>query len=277
MTPEKLAELEALEAAATPGEWANEAQGVEWRGLTVAYCPASCIADSDGFRDIERNHATRNATFIAALRNNACDLFAALREAWRERDEARAWKVAALKDLESFRRTINDAYDERNRVVALAARLALLLGWRAGHRAHEPHPDPFWEPGFCRVVHIDLPTGQASWHFPDDAQDLLIDLPEYDGNWDKHDNATKYKRLAEMAGYRVRVGSRLAMDMPVDRLVVKAITERDEARAEVARLKEQLKQATEKAAMFQQAAEDWRYIAKQYQDARAQDLLKKET
>ena len=50
----------------------------------------------------------------------------------------------------------------------------------------------------------------------------------------------------------------------------------DEKQREIAALKEQLKQATEKAAMFQQAAEDWRYIAKQHQDARAQDLLKKE-
>ncbi len=47
--------------------------------------------------------------------------------------------------------------------------------------------------------------------------------------------------------------------------------ERDEARAEVARLKELAHQHAEKAAMFQQAAEDWRYIAKQYQAA-----LKKE-
>jgi len=51
----------------------------------------------------------------------------------------------------------------------------------------------------------------------------------------------------------------------------------DEKQREIAALKEQLKQATEKAAMFGLAAEAWRYIAKQYQDARAQDLLKKET
>lgn len=86
--------------------------------------------------------------------------------------------------------------------------------------------------------------------------------------------------------------------MPTDRLLVEVCQERDEARAEVGRLKElhekadldrwnaldeverikeQLQQATEKAAMFQKAAEDWRYIAKQYQDARAQAQLKKET
>jgi hypothetical protein len=60
MTPEKLAELEALEAAATPGPDAYN----EW------------YAEDD--------------ELAAALRNNARDLFAALREAWRERDEARA-------------------------------------------------------------------------------------------------------------------------------------------------------------------------------------------
>jgi hypothetical protein len=52
MTHEKLDELEKLEAAATPGEWVH----------------------SD--------------VISVALRNNARDLFAALREAWRERDEA---------------------------------------------------------------------------------------------------------------------------------------------------------------------------------------------
>ena len=112
--------------------------------------------------------------------------------------------------------------------------------------------------------------------------------------------------------------------MPTDRLLFEVCQERDEARTEVARLKElhekadlerwnaldeverikesrerqlglekaqrdelwrvvtkvqednkslreQLKQATEKAAMFQQAAEDWRYIAKQHQDARKKE------
>lgn len=57
----------------------------------------------------------------------------------------------------------------------------------------------------------------------------------------------------------------------------KADLDRWNALDEVERIKEQLQQATEKAAMFQQAAEDWRYIAKQSQDARAQALLKKET
>jgi len=87
--------------------------------------------------------------------------------------------------------------------------------------------------------------------------------------------------------------------MPTDRLLFDVCQERDEARAEVARLKElhekadldrwnaldevdvlrtQIKalkelvhQHAEKAVGFQQAAEDWRYIAKQYQAA-----LKKE-
>lgn len=90
MTPEKLAELEALEAAATPGELTARGQRIEQAGLSVAYCPESFICGVDGTRSISSTEANANAKALAALRNNARDLFAALREAWRERDEARA-------------------------------------------------------------------------------------------------------------------------------------------------------------------------------------------
>jgi len=152
MTPEKLAELEALEAAGTEGPF--EAVGGKNHFAGVRSTTSLCAVWSNVDPNVSDDTVARwlaDAKFHAALRNNAFDLFAALREAWRERDEARA-EVARLKEL------------------------------------HE-----------------------------------------------------------------------------------KADMDRWNALDEVERIKDQLQQATEKAAMFQQAAEDWRYIAKQYQDARKKE------
>lgn len=93
MTPEKLAELEKLEAAATPGPWEET---VAYRAsFDVAYWNACGPSHSshdwiESGKDCRADSAQRDAELHAALRNNARDLFAALREAWRERDEARA-------------------------------------------------------------------------------------------------------------------------------------------------------------------------------------------
>lgn len=86
------------------------------------------------------------------------------------------------------------AYRERNRCVALIARMALQLGLRVGVRKH-PADDKGWEPDWRTVVFIDLPTGQVSWHFHDSERGLLEGLPPYPERWDGHDTPTKYERV----------------------------------------------------------------------------------
>jgi len=84
MTPEKLKELEKLEAAATPGPW--ESPQHFWvcdEADTVSIDVKPMLTDA-------YDRALHTTELLVALRNNARDLFAALREAWRERDEARA-------------------------------------------------------------------------------------------------------------------------------------------------------------------------------------------
>jgi len=80
MTPEKLAELEKLEAAATPGEWGAvlTREGVRWvRGNIHFIAPPSMGPPEDFF-------------LASRLRNNARDLFASLREAWAENKKLKA-------------------------------------------------------------------------------------------------------------------------------------------------------------------------------------------
>ena len=86
------------------------------------------------------------------------------------------------------------AYSERNQCVALLARMALALGWRAGVGLH-PADDATWEADWRTVLFIDLPTGQASWHFHDSERHLLAGLPSYAGKWDGHTTDAKYERV----------------------------------------------------------------------------------
>jgi hypothetical protein len=93
----------------------------------------------------------------------------------------------------------NAAYCERNQVVAALAKLVVAISGdehykhlRAGIRK-----DLDAEKGWTTVVLIDYPTGQVSWHIPDNEQHLFAALPFYDGEWDGHTTQEKYERLAE--------------------------------------------------------------------------------
>jgi hypothetical protein len=85
------------------------------------------------------------------------------------------------------------AYLERNQCVALIARMALSMGLTAGlaRTAIEG-----WSEDWHGCVYIDLPTGQASWHYHDSQAELFAGLPPYTGAWDGHSTPEKYERLA---------------------------------------------------------------------------------
>lgn len=94
-------------------------------------------------------------------------------------------------ELERMRARKDAAYLERNQVVAALAKCfpsgtacTAIEGW------HEE-----WH----RCVYIDLPTGQASWHYHDSHAHLFAGLPPYTREWDGHDTAEKYRRLAALA------------------------------------------------------------------------------
>lgn len=102
------------------------------------------------------------------------------------------YESSALADME---RAKDDAYAERNRMVAALAHLAhnWLVGWSVGVKRTEIEG---WDPEWQNCVFFDTPEGQLSWHFHDREAPLFAGLPPYDGTWDGHTTPEKYDRLA---------------------------------------------------------------------------------
>lgn len=96
----------------------------------------------------------------------------------------------ALQEVEDRK---DGAYLERNRCVALIARMAIAAGYTAGiaRTAIEG-----WSEDWHGCVYVDLPTGQASWHYHDSQAHLFAGLPSYTGAWDGHNTPEKYRRVA---------------------------------------------------------------------------------
>lgn len=102
--------------------------------------------------------------------------------------------VSASVRFRKMRKRKDNAYWERNNVVAALARWAVAQGYRAGVTRTDI---PDWDPEWHGCVYIDLPTGQVSWHFHDSQASLFEGLPEYSGAWDGHTTPEKYARLAK--------------------------------------------------------------------------------
>lgn len=86
----------------------------------------------------------------------------------------------------------DNAYWERNCVVAMVARIAARMGAGVGIGKSDI---PGWDPAWHNCVYIDLPTGQVSWHYHDEDAGLFSGLPQYEGKWDGHDTPEKYRRV----------------------------------------------------------------------------------
>lgn len=97
----------------------------------------------------------------------------------------------AINEIERLRADKDGAYQERNQVVAALASL-----FPSGIARTDI---PGWLPEWHRCVYIDLPTGQASWHYHDSQHDLFAHLPTYTKEWDGHTTPQKYERLALLA------------------------------------------------------------------------------
>jgi len=82
--------------------------------------------------------------------------------------------------------TKEDAYFDRNQAIMAFARLARKQGYTMG--IQEDLQEPGWP-----VLFIDLPTGQVSWHLPE--QELRGEWPDYKKKWDGHGLMEKRRRL----------------------------------------------------------------------------------
>lgn len=105
-----------------------------------------------------------------------------------------AKKVVAKRD--DYKARKDEAYRERNKVVAAFAKLCRSLGMAAGLMKHEGED---WEPDWRTLLFIKLPDGsQLTWHFHDSEVDQLKGFDFYPNmKWDGHDTPEKYRRLAE--------------------------------------------------------------------------------
>jgi hypothetical protein len=93
---------------------------------------------------------------------------------------------------------LEQVHAERDAAVALAAKLASLLGYRVGRAVTDV---PGWDAERRNCCYIDLPeVGQISFHYHSSEVPLFAGLPEYTGTWDGHDAETKYQRLYAFVG-----------------------------------------------------------------------------
>ncbi len=90
----------------------------------------------------------------------------------------------------------DSAYAERNYLVALLARL-----YPSGLKRTAIEG---WEPEWHGCVYVDLPTGQASWHYHEREAHLFKGLPPYPREWDGHSTEEKYRRIAALALATIR-------------------------------------------------------------------------
>lgn len=154
----------------------------------------------------------RHALDIEALSDKATKAENEARFQMEAREASTKIHLEAEAELESqvaqLRVEKNDAYAQRNELVALLARMALTYGLPAGTREH-PAEDTAWEADWRAIVMVDLPTGQVSWHFHDSERPLLAGLPVYPGVWDGHSTATKRDRVRHaFAGAMAQTTSR---------------------------------------------------------------------
>lgn len=103
--------------------------------------------------------------------------------------------VATIEELEQGR---DAAYLERNRVVALLAALFPSVRTRTAIEG--------WDPEWHNCVFVQLPTGQASWHYHDREAELFDHVRERDPLeltrapiWDGHTTEQKYLRVQTLA------------------------------------------------------------------------------
>ena len=95
--------------------------------------------------------------------------------------------------IETLEAARDGAYTERNRLVALLATL-----FPSGTKKTAI---PGWDEAWHGCVYIDLPVGQASWHYHDSEAYLFAHLPPYEGEWDGHTTEEKYERISLAANH----------------------------------------------------------------------------
>jgi hypothetical protein len=89
-------------------------------------------------------------------------------------------------------KALNDAYQQRDRLVYALTRVFPSLLCDATDASS----------GWSSVVVIQIPTGQISFHIPDDELAWFAHLPRYpEPVWDGHDNDEKWRRVMALGPF----------------------------------------------------------------------------
>lgn len=108
----------------------------------------------------------------------------------------------------------NDAYTERNNVIALMLRMADALRMNT-YMMHHDGAD--WEDDWRTIVAVDLPEGQCTWHIHD-SEVLKFDWLERLHNcWDGHSTEEKYRRVLS-SRLKATAVKRAALEAAADEL-----------------------------------------------------------
>lgn len=118
-----------------------------------------------------------------------------IRDLWctaqRERESELMKEVERLRTLADGAVAAKDcAYEERDRLVAVLSKVF------PAHLMRHPDEDLEWEDDWRWIVCVELPTGQATWHFHDSELPWFDHLePRVENTWDGHTTEEKYRRL----------------------------------------------------------------------------------
>jgi len=99
--------------------------------------------------------------------------------------------ATCVAEREALERAKDQAFRERNRLIALLAHL-----YPSCLERH-PEDDTEWEDDWRWIVFIHHPEGQLSWHIHDSELPLFDHVPRGIGNvkWDGHTIEEKYARI----------------------------------------------------------------------------------
>ena len=89
----------------------------------------------------------------------------------------------------------NNAYSERNKLVAA---LTKIYEFESSIEDHELKEGEQWDEDWRKVVYINLPSGQASWHIHRSEEPMFAHLQSKGVKWDGHTTEEKYQRLANI-------------------------------------------------------------------------------
>lgn len=106
--------------------------------------------------------------------------------------EAQDAELSRLRaEVADLKRQKDEAYSERDRVVAALCATAVALGWPVFLGTHVGE----WEDDWRNIIYIETPYGQVSWHYHDSERNLFWMHTMEGKPWDGHSTDKKYERL----------------------------------------------------------------------------------